>query len=270
MKRILALCLAFLLLIVSTAMAADVAFSPVFRQIQEFEKALEETYGLTPEMYTFFSRKITQDGDTTRMVLTGANDFYYVLGTYTAWKDGSGLHVSWSHEGEDTSGGFSATAWGRDQLNEMIQVSRKLRMVEDFYVQALEIAEREDEHYSMPLDTLVTYPDSTWTRAESPLGKMSLEELQETAIAAVVQRFGLNEEQVRLIREQLEEDDLFYVDLDGKTCFQVWLNLYQDVEAAPDGIEEWIEADGQYVVFLDVDTGEVLDIIYDSLLNGNG
>ena len=46
-----------------------------------------------------------------------------MLGKYTVIVDGQTVkNICWSHDGEDTSGGLEASAWGKDQLDEILRI----------------------------------------------------------------------------------------------------------------------------------------------------
>ena len=53
-------------------------------------------------------------------------------------------------------------------------------------------------------------------------------------------------------------------------CLEVFFSLQQKPSPAPDEWPEWTEMDGQYYVSVNVETGVIENVVYDSGLNGNG
>ena len=124
MKKKISLGLVFaivLVLLTAAALAAGLLLSPRADAVRTADRALEEKYGITAEMQSFFAREQEELEDgSVRVTYTGAGSLEYPLGTYTAVvKDGK-TEITWSHDGEDTSGGYAAEAWGLDQLKDMI------------------------------------------------------------------------------------------------------------------------------------------------------
>ena len=82
---------------------------------------MAETRGITAEMMTFFGREEAELPDgTVQVSYTGVGSMEYALGTYTALVKNGRAEISWSHDGEDISGGYEAEAWGTEQLNQMM------------------------------------------------------------------------------------------------------------------------------------------------------
>ena len=66
----------------------------------------------------------TAEGEGGAIVVTyeGRESLAYVLGKYTVIIDGQTVkNICWSHDGEETSGGLEASAWGKDQLDEIAE-----------------------------------------------------------------------------------------------------------------------------------------------------
>ena len=90
----------------------------------------------------------------------------------------------------------------------------------------------------------------------------------QSALEAVREIYALNEEQAALLTLNDMEPDFMYVEEGGKLIYQALLSLCQKDDGS--GFPEWTEKDGQYIVFIDAETGIVEDLIYDTTLNGNG
>ena len=75
-------------------------------------------------MQSQFIRETAEgEGGTTVVTYEGRGHLAYVLGKYTVIVDGQTVKsICWSHDGEDTSGGLEASAWGKDQLDEILRI----------------------------------------------------------------------------------------------------------------------------------------------------
>ena len=124
MKKKMSVSLVFAMILVLlsvAALAAGLLLSPRADASRIADRALEETYGVTAEMQTFFAREEEEREDGTVLVTyTGIGQLAYPLGTYTAEVKGTKAAIRWSHDGEDTSGGYEAECWGREQLGQML------------------------------------------------------------------------------------------------------------------------------------------------------
>ena len=113
-----------LLLITVTALAAGIIFAKRVPATEIADQALLKTYGITARMQSLFTRKTAEgEGGTTVVTYEGIEHLAYVLGKYTVIVDGQTVkNICWSHDGEDTSGGLEASAWGKDQLEEILRI----------------------------------------------------------------------------------------------------------------------------------------------------
>ena len=104
MKKKLPVVLVFALVLVSlgaVARAAGLIFSPRVTAVALADQALEDTYGITLRMQSFFERTDeTQPDGSVRVVYTGSESFRHVLGTYTAEVRNGKASVTWSLDGE--------------------------------------------------------------------------------------------------------------------------------------------------------------------------
>ena len=118
-----ALCCALVLVSLSViALAAGILFSPKADAVTLADRALEEKYGITPEMQTYFSREEEDlPGGAVRVTYSAGGELAYVLGTYTADVANGKAEISWSRDGSETSGGYEADAWGAAQLEQMLK-----------------------------------------------------------------------------------------------------------------------------------------------------
>ena len=113
-----------LLLIAVTALAAGIIFAKRVSATEIADQALLKTYGITAQMQSLFIRETAEgEGGTTVVTYEGRGHLAYVLGKYTVIVDGQTVKsICWSRDGEDTSGGLEASAWGKDQLEEILRI----------------------------------------------------------------------------------------------------------------------------------------------------
>ena len=286
-----------LVLLTAAALATTLLLSPRADAVRTADRALEEKYGVTAEMQTYFFReqKELEDG-AVQVTYTGSGSLDWVLGTYTAVvKDGK-AEISWSHDGEDTAGGYEAEAWGLEQLKQMVAESQDETLKEAFLDRAAKISgeHRAPVEYTEPTDAeLEAYHTQIETNKTAAMEarKISEEEMIATGREFVISNWGLNEEQVSrlelytnavpeyadLIETDPEEAQSngndWYDIINGKPCFKVEYLLYQSYTTEQmDNNEplQHMEKDGFYVVYVNVETGEIEEYEYNSGLGGMG
>ena len=299
MKRKISLGLVFalvLVLLTAAALAATLLLSPRADAVRTADRALEEKYGITAEMQTFFARgrEEAQDGTVT-VTYTGAGSMEYPLGTYTAVvKDGK-AEVTWSHDGKDTSGGYDSEIWGIDQLKDMVRDGQDEQRKLAFLGRAAEITEAHiaPVEYTEPTDGEI---DAYYAKREADktaaLEARKLSEDEKIAIGRefVISNWKLNEEQISRLelytnsepkylyligidQEEVSNENEWYETVNGQPCFKVEYLLYQPLTAEQEANGEerdYKEGDGYYNVFVNVETGEIEDFEYNNGLGGIG
>lgn len=115
-------------------------------------QALEEKYGITPVMLDYFSRTVEKTDENVYTVrYTGCEIWAYVLGTYEVIVDRNTVtSTSWSRDGESTSGGLDAEAWGSDQLMEMLRLNQQEGGTQVFDARIYEINQNNGFVYTPP------------------------------------------------------------------------------------------------------------------------
>ncbi len=277
MKKIslgLAVMLAVVLMSV-TALAAGLIFSPKVDALALADKTLENTYGVDQAMLGYFHRTVQEKEDgSTVVTYEGSNNLSYVLGTYTLIIKGNNATASWSRDGEDTSGGLDADAWGKEQLEEMLRISTTEHEVKTYFIKANEINEKHGltfENAGMqPGETEEEYlaRKAKTEAAIKAVQKLTQDDIVELARKALTLTYGLTEAQEKLL---ITEPDMYwYKYVNGHPCLEIFFSLQQKTSDDPAVWPDWTEKDGQYWVSVNVETGMIEDILYDSGLNGNG
>lgn len=272
----LALALALAMLSVS-ALAAGLLLSSRVSAARIADIALEKQYGVTAEMQTFFSReeKELPDG-AVQVTYTGIGGMEYVLGAYTALvKDGK-AEITWSHDGEDTLGGYEAEAWGLAQLKQMMADSLDQTKKDVFLDKAEAIGAKhigtEDDSPSEAMEGYFEQREAEKTAALNAR-KLSEEDMIQIGREFIISNYGLNEEQIarlELYTNSFEaEENSWYEMIDGKPCFQVEYLLYNDEYETGD-LTKRTEMNGFYNVYVNVENGTVEQYEYNSSLAGQG
>ena len=272
----LALALVLVTLSVS-ALAAGLLLSSRVSASRIADQELEKQYGITAEMQTFFSREENELPDgAVQVTYTGVGGMEYVLGSYTALvKDGK-AEIKWTHDGEDTSGGYAAEAWGLEQLRQMMADSLDQKKKDAFMSKAAEIGEKhkvmEDD---VPSETAENYFEQREADKNAALKARRLSEDEMILIGRefIISNYGLNDEQIarlELYTNSFEgEDNCWYEMINGHPCFQVEYLLYNDEYETGD-LTKRTEKNGIYNVYVNVETGAVEEYEYNSSLAGQG
>ena len=272
-SMVLVVMLAVMLMSV-TALAASLLISPKLNAVTVANHALEEKYGITLPMQTYFGRQEQEQEDGSVLVTyEGVGHLAYVLGKYTVtvW-NGKAVSVAWSHDGESTEGGFEADAWGEKQIQEMLRLNAETgtTFAFDEYVEAIN-ARNGFVYDPQPfteeeIEAAVQQFDRESAEIQEK-AKFTEHEMNQIAKEAVIQVYELTEKQASL----LLPDDGLYQYYEEKPCYTTHVFLIQN--PIPDDLysrETFVEKDGTYFVYINVETGVVEELHYDSGLGGNG
>ena len=239
-----------LVLAAAVAVAAGLTRSAKYDAKLLAHQALEEKYGFTQDMDSFFICSVEEaDGQTVVTYRANADigDFAWKLGDYTVTIRDGKAEASWSNDGEAVGGDFSSDVW-------------------DTALLARGIARRKagEEWYEITGETLETGESLSGAEKTTP-------EVSAAGESAVQPGEGMLAEQeaLDLARQALEgdggisaealndpENELYAVcqKEEGKTVWNVWFH----------------SAEGINVVTLDAADGTILDVIVDTGMAGNG
>ena len=286
-----------LVLMAAVALATTLLLSPRADAVRTADRALEEKYGVTAEMQTFFAREQKElENGAVQVTYTCAGSLDWVLGTYTAVVKNGKAEISWSHDGEDTSGGYDSEAWGLEQLKQMVAESRDENLKNDFLTRAGEISEAHTVPavYIEPTDAEIdAYHEQMEADKTSAMEarKVSEEEMIATGREFIISNWNLNEEQVGRLElytnsipeyadltdtepeEEQGNGNDWYDMINGRPCFKVEYLLYEPLttEQMDNGEErDYSEGDGFYVVYVNVESGEIEEYEHNSGLGGMG
>lgn len=283
MKKISTACLvtALVLCLSVAALAMGVAFSGGVDAALLAEKTLEEDYGVTAAMQsTFFSRNVEEQGDGDAVVTyTGIEGLREVLGEYTVTIAGGKASATWSLDGESTEGLLDARAWGAPQLADMMTHVAENHEIGSIMakVKAKNLAQAAPT--PAVAEAMVGMGEEQARIAAEKAG-LTEEALIALAKDAVATAYHLTQAQ----REQLldpaaefgEEIDLYeelymyYHMQEDVPLFTVMISLHQEIAADAQDFAPFMQGDGVYWVDINVETGVIEGILYDTQLGGNG
>lgn len=239
-----------LVLAAAVAVAAGLTRSAKYDAKLLAHQALEEKYGFTRDMDSFFRCTVEEKARETVVTYSAdedVGDFAWKLGDYIVTIRDGKAEASWSNDGEAVSGDFSSDVW-------------------DTALLARGIARRKagEEWYEITGETLETGESLSGAEKTTP-------EVSAAGESAVQPGEGMLAEQeaLDLARQALEgdggisaealndpENELYAVcqKEEGKTVWNVWFH----------------SAEGISVVTLDAADGTILDVIVDTGMAGNG
>ena len=250
-KRMVWLAAALILVLAAAvAVAAGLTRSAKYDAKLLAHQVLEEKYGFTRDMDSFFRCTVEEKAGETVVTYSAdedVGDFAWKLGDYTVTIRDGKAEASWSNDGEAVGGDFSSDVW-------------------DTALLAQGIARRKagEEWYEITGETLETGESLSGAEKTTP-------EVSAAGESAVQPGEGMLAEQkaLDLARQALEgdggisaealndpENELYAVcqKEEGKTVWNVWFH----------------SAEGISVVTLDAADGTILDVIVDTGMAGNG
>lgn len=239
-----------LMLAAAVAVAAGLTRSAKYDAKLLAHHALEEKYGFTRDMDSFFTCSVEEaDGQTVVTYRANADigDFAWKLGDYIVTIRDGKAEASWSNDGEAVGGDFSSDVWDTALL-----------------ARGIERRKAGEEWYEITGETLETGESLSGAEKTTP-------EVSAAGESAVQPGEGMLAEQdaLDLARQALEgdggisaealndpENELYAVcqKEEGKTVWNVWFH----------------SAEGISVVTLDAADGTILDVIVDTGMAGNG
>ena len=239
-----------LVLAAAVAVAAGLTRSAKYDAKLLAHQALEEKYGFTRDMDSFFRCTVEEKAGETVVTYSAdedVGDFAWKLGDYIVTIRDGKAEASWSNDGEAVGGDFSSDVWDTALL-----------------ARGIERRKAGEEWYEITGETLETGESLSGAEKTTP-------EVSAAGESAVQPGEGMLAEQeaLDLARQALEgdggisaealndpENELYAVcqTEDGKTVWNVWFHT----------------AEGICVVTLDAADGTILDVIIDTGMAGNG
>lgn len=262
MKKRFSMGLAFALvalLLMATAWAAGLIFSPRYDAVKLANQALQDKYGITDRMMSQFYRKAQPNSDGSTTVTYESVEHIEQLGIYTITVRDGKAEASWSLDDKYNAGRLEDSAWGPEQIE---------RLLTDYaaVMQYLQANAKRTEKAPSPASLEMIQEEAARKREEVKAqvlraATLSLAEAKENAVLALENEYQLSQEQLDLLMS-FEGDETYAME-DNKPLLSLYFFLDQEGEG-------WKEKDGIYVVTVNLTDGVIEDILYDSALGGNG
>lgn len=261
-KMTVGMALALVLVLVgSLALAAGMMFSPRYDTLKLADDAMLDTYGISDDLLPFFWRELNE----TEGVVTyrGMEDLQSVTGNYIVTIENGKATAKWSLDGKE--GG-----WNAKKLVEINEICKQ----QGGYSEAIAMARADAEKYQLSEanasemelpseEEILAMMEKQEKESEivKQSAKLTVGEMDQTACAALKERFDLTDQQIAKL-ELKEESCAWYIKNDRK-LYSLYYWLWQSET-------EWVEDNGVYIVDVNVETGAVEEIYYDNALLGNG
>ena len=268
-------------LLLSVSLAEGDVLSEREKAVRLADRALEEKYGITQLTQEYFGRNTEEKtGGVYIVKYTGEPYLGYVLGDYrVVVENGQVTEVSWTHDGEDTSGGLDAEAWGQEQLMEMLKLNQELGDTTGFAGKAEAIGKQHG--YVIDNDLTGDSDSQTTTRGmETKEGwevwaktNRDFEEIFEIAKQGIIAAYELSDEQAAQLEvlneiEDAEWDCYYFHKI---PCYRVIVALDdgEEKDVLPNG-DVYTEKEGVYYAYVNLNTGLVEEIFSNAGIGGNG
>lgn len=239
-----------LVLAAAVAVAAGLTRSAKYDAKLLAHQALEEKYGFTQDMDSFFTCSVEEaDGQTVVTYRANADigDFAWKLGDYIVTIRDGKAEASWSNDGEAVGGDFSSDVWDTALLAQGIA---RRKAGEEWYEITGETLET-GESLSGAEKTTPEVSAAGESAVQPGEGMLAEQEALDLARQALASDGGISAEALND-----PENELYAVcqKEEGKTVWNVWFH----------------SAEGISVVTLDAADGTILDVIVDTGMAGNG
>ena len=262
-----------------TALAAGINFSNKVDVKRAALDAFREKYGITEEMLTVLHVEVGEpdENGAQTVTLTPVEPQYAErVGEYAATVQGGKVTASWSHDGEEIGEGIESPIYGAEQLallcanyTEVMQYLFAQEKESDAQNGPAQTPPPPEGDDGEPLDFEAWFAAQTaqWEADKAEVeaaAKLTTEECKAIAIEALKDVYGLTDAQVAELvpfEGGYENYDLYYAFEDGQPVVSMMFRLWH---------EGYAQNDGQYWVDVNMDTGVVEDVIYDSGMAGNG
>ena len=245
------------------------------------DQAMEQHYGITLLLQEYFTRTVEEKEDYVFIVrYEGLENYAYVLGRYEVTVDDRDqvAGITWSHDGEDLSGGFDAEAWGAEQIMEMLRLNQETGGTGSFDARVEEINEKHGFYYAPVVQSdeeqeEILNEEEQESEEARKLASLSTDEMTAIAKRAVASLYGLPPEREQALENIVDEEDqpLWFSMYEGEPCYTVCLVLddKEDDDVLPNGVV-YTEKEGNYWVTVSVQTGVIEEVSYSAAIGGNG
>jgi len=244
------------------------------------DQAMEQHYGITQLLQEYFLKTVTEEDDNVFIVrYEGLENYAHVLGRYEVTVDRNQVTgITWSHDDENTSGGFDAEAWGKEQIMEMLRLNQEAGNTYIIDARVAEINEKHGFYYAPAVlsdeerERILDKEEKECEEARN-LSVLSIDDMTEIARHAVASLYDLPPEREQALENivDAEEQPLWFTVYEGEPCYTVCFVLddKEDDDVLPNGVV-YTEKEGNYWVYVNVQTGIIEEVSYSAGIGGNG
>ena len=244
------------------------------------DQALEQNYGITLLLREYFIRTVEEKDDNVFIVrYEGLDNYAYVLGRYEITVDRNRVvEITWSHDGENISGGFDAEAWGAEQIMEMLRLNQETGDTSLFDTRVAKINEMHGFYYipvilSDEEQEIILSKEEKECEEVRKKSSLSIDEMTDIARHAVALLYDLPPEREQALENIVDEEEqpTWFTMYESEPCYTVCLALddKEEDDILPNGIK-YTEKEGNYWVYVNVQTGVIEEISYSAAIGGNG
>lgn len=252
MKKKLSLSAVLLALICFVALgvlASQLLFAKTFDLHRWAREEMAKKYGITEELLTVFHQTpVVEEGDTKTLRFEGYDIWAEELGIYTATEKAGKRELTWNHDGESTEGGLDAKVFGKEQIT----------LICTDYGNSYQYFQQKSGKKAAPpteeeMEKSVAEHEANRAAIEK-IAKISGEEAEKIAKEALFTLYpAIKENEDKM--EMIGWGYVYYGEIPS-----ISISFAFDIEPY----------NGQYVVDIHAETGEILDVFIDSGLAGNG
>ena len=244
------------------------------------DQALEQNYGITLLLQEYFIRTVEEKDDNVFIVrYEGLENYAYVLGRYEIAVDRNQVvEITWSHDGENISGGFDAEAWGAEQIMEMLRLNQETGDTSLFDTRVAKINEKHGFYYipvilSDEEQEIILSKEEKECEEVRKKSSLSIDEMTDIARHAVALLYDFPPELEQSLENIVDEEEqpTWFTMYESEPCYTVCLALddKEEDDILPNGIK-YTEKEGNYWVYVNVQTGVIEEISYSAAIGGNG
>lgn len=272
--------MALVALTVGALAATGVIFSNKVDAIKLADIALEEAYGVTPQMQSYFWRAVEEKEGVTIVHYKAYDSFTHVLGDYTVTVSDGKATAQWSWDGTPIAEDFDTAPWGAKQLRVMMEDNAKTHDSSKYFYLA-EVILRTTGEVSETVPPALPTPEEqealekkridTQAKVKARM-KFTLDELRMNGIAAIMETYALTDAMLPYLTP-IDENEYYAIDEDGKACVSFYIGFGINAVDGTHAVQthpEWEHLLGIYHVTVNVETSVIEDILFDSTLYGNG